>query len=128
LVRKICVHCKTREELPDDIYANIKKEIEDMPKEILEEIGKDGDLVDKKFYKGAGCTRCGYTGYNGRIAIAEIIEINDEIKKVVADKNKLLTQEEVQKNQSFISIKQDGLIKIIRGETTIEEVLRVIKA
>ncbi len=128
LVRKICSYCKVREELPDNIFVDIKKEIEDMSKEILEEIGKDGDLVDKKFYKGAGCTRCGNTGYNGRIAIAEIIEINDDIKKIIADKNKLLTIEDVQKNQSFVSIKQDGLIKILQGKTTIEEVLRVIKS
>lgn len=128
LVRKICSYCKIKEDLPEDVFADIKKEIEKMPKEVLEEIGKDGDLADKQFYKGAGCPRCGQTGYNGRLAIAEIIEISNDVKKIIADKNRILSIEDIQKNQSFVSIKQDGLVKVLKGETTIEEVLRVIKS
>jgi type IV pilus assembly protein PilB len=127
LVRKICPDCKVNENLPEDIFLDIKKEIENLPNEVLEEIGSQEDLKNKNFYKGAGCPRCGNTGYRGRIAIVEMIEVNNETKKIIYNKNKIFDIEEIKKNQFFISIKQDGIIKCLQGLTTIEEVFRVIK-
>jgi type IV pilus assembly protein PilB len=108
LVRKICTACKTEYE-PD--YA-LKKEI-----------GLEN--ADYKFYKGKGCTVCNNTGYKGRMAIYEIMPINEQIRKAIASN---LPTDEIKKiavDSGMQTLRQSGIKKIIEGITTIEEVLNV---
>lgn len=127
LARKICPYCKVEDKLPKEIIDDIKLEIKDMPEEIFkEELG--GINIDKVvFYKGKGCPRCGNSGYSGRVAVVEAIEVNDQIRSIIMEGVKNLKIEDVKNNQDFTSMKQDGIIKAIKGMTTMEEVLRVIK-
>ena len=87
------------------------------------------DFINKLvFYKAIGCPRCENTGYLSRTSVSEAIEINDELKKIINDGSHGLTMEVIRKSQDFISIKQDGYLKAAKGETTIEEILRVIES
>jgi len=86
----------------------------------------EADMKNLKFYKGNGCLYCGNMGYKGRIALAEVLDITDEIKEVIAEGKKILTLEEIRKSQQFITIKEDGIIKVLLGLTTMKEVLRVL--
>jgi type IV pilus assembly protein PilB len=128
LVRKICKYCKQEEIMPLKMLNEIEEDIKTLPKTILEE--NDLDLLkalDKlKFYKGVGCARCGNTGFKGRMAIIEILEVNKKIQEFIMNKT-ILKLEDVVSNQNFTTMKQDGLIKSLRGETTLGEVLRVIR-
>ncbi len=129
LARKICSHCKKEEKLPEGILADMEEEIKNMPASIMKESAKDfTDLRKTVFFKGSGCVRCGNSGYSGRIAIVEVFDIDDKIKDIIMDKNKNLRFKDIKENQDFISMKQDGIIKVLRGETTMEEILRVIKS
>ncbi len=131
LGRRICPFCKEETILPTDILDDIKKEISKIPAETIKEGLPDLDLnkINKTvFYKGKGCPRCGNTGYSGRIALAEVFDVNDKIKAIIMEmsKGRSLTLEDVLASQKFITMKQDGILKVLRGLTTMEEILRVI--
>ncbi|MBI2459628.1 MAG: type II/IV secretion system protein [Parcubacteria group bacterium] len=126
LGRKICQYCKTEHKLPEDVITDIKKELAITPPAAIKEMMPDFDLKKMKFYKGRGCTRCGLTGYIGRIALAEVLDINDKIKEIIMNNKANLTVDDLVKNQNFITMKQDGIIKVLLGLTTMEEVLRTI--
>ena len=121
LVRRICVNCITSYELSDEMREVIKKQMTEL-KLILE-----GNLP-KLLYKGVGCPICGFTGYKGRLAIYEVLNVNESIRKIIISENFSLDQlkEEARKN-GMMTMFEDGLRKAERGMTTIEEILRVIK-
>jgi type II secretory ATPase GspE/PulE/Tfp pilus assembly ATPase PilB-like protein len=81
-----------------------------------------------KTYKAVGCPRCENTGYSSRVAIAEVIDINEQLKEMINDGSKDLNLEAVKKTEDFVTIKQDGIIKVLQGVTTLEEILRVIES
>jgi len=127
LTRKICEHCRTEEKnISPDFIAGVKEEIKKMPAGVIEEFLPKFNPDNLIFYKGAGCPHCGQSGYNGRLAIAEVIDVNDKIKEIIIDRSKNLKIEDIVKNQKFISMKQDSVIKILMGLTSVEEVLRVL--
>ncbi|MFP4350682.1 MAG: type II secretion system ATPase GspE [Thermodesulfobacteriota bacterium] len=109
LVRVLCTECKEAY-IPDDI--------------MLEGIGITHEqLKHHTLYRARGCPTCFHTGYRGRVAILEIMELDERLKSVVLktyDSN-------VIKNEAkgMVTLRQAGLQKILDGMTTIEEVLRV---
>lgn len=128
LVRKICEFCKEEvNDIPEKIIDQVKKTIVEvnpihLPKELQDMIHRE----DYKFYRGRGCPRCGDSGYQGRIAIVEILSMNDDLKKVL-ENGKLEEIEKVFIEQGLPNMQQDGVIKVLQGKTTMEEVLRVSK-
>ena len=124
LVRKICLKCKAEDKLPPDVEKNLKEHLSTIPDEAF--YGE----VDKNsftFYKGKGCANCGQTGYKGRLSIAEAIHVTRGFKDIIA---KGFDRAEVDKElakQNFITMEQDGVIKVLLGMTTVEEIMRVSK-
>jgi general secretion pathway protein E len=111
LVRKICVHCKTEENVPASI---------------LEELGNFVPK-DAKFYTGKGCKECNDSGYMGREMICEVLNISDNMSSLIAkgaSKEKMLEQAT---SDGFIGIFENGIQKALDGITSIEEILRVAK-
>jgi type IV pilus assembly protein PilB len=127
LVRKICPYCKVSIEVPKEIEEEINIELSRLPIKIKEIEFANKELEQYAFYRGQGCPRCANTGYSGRIAISEVVEINDALKKIVFEDNKNIIEKDLIATQDFVSMKQDGIIKVIKGITTYEEVLRVIR-
>jgi len=125
LVRRICANCKQETGVPDDV----KKEVLDELAEVREEAEALGaKLVDTPaFYKGAGCVYCGGSGYTGRIAIAEVLEISPEMKEIIMSGSRTSDINEELKRQHFINFRQEGFIKVLLGITTVEEVMRVTR-
>jgi type IV pilus assembly protein PilB len=125
LVRRICTECKQEIKMLPSILAFVRSQVEKLPKEEVEKYGLD--LADGfHTYAGAGCDACANSGYKGRIAIFEALEVDREVKEIIAEHNG--SEAEVQKyaeNQGMITIKQDGIIKVLLGLTTLEEVERV---
>lgn len=109
LVRKICPNCKT---------------------EYKAEIGEKKALgypIDQELnlYKGEGCEKCTFTGYKGRIGIYEILKVTKSIRDLI---NKGATEEELFKKARELgmeTMKEDAASKVIAGETTVDEMLRV---
>ena len=128
LIRKICEHCKEPftpdEATTKDIYAMVNTEKMEalFAKHIKNKKGKTTE-----FFRGKGCRRCNNSGYKGRIGIYEILEIEDEIQKLINARASAIEIKDYAHKQNMITIFQDGLIKAKQGITTIEEVLRVTR-
>lgn len=128
LSRKICKKCKKEYELPEKMKEKIQDELKKIPISSLKAIlGDEFDLNNLTFYKGTGCNYCGNTGYKGRVALVEVLDLKDDIKESIMNKKRRLSVDDVQKGQVFTTMKQDGIIKALQGITSIEEVLRVIE-
>ncbi len=125
LVRKICAECKEELKLPDNIRKEVDEELKTIPKNIWP---AELDPKNLKFYHGRGCVKCGQTGYKGRVAIAEVLEATDNLKNIIAA-NKL-DGDEVKKEflaQNMSDIKQDAVLKALKGVTTVEEIMRATR-
>jgi len=112
LVRKLCMYCR--------------EPYQPLP-EVMKEKGLTRFLKNDQLtlYHAKGCKECGDIGYSGRLAIIEFLVMNDAIRKMVMEhKESGLIQEEAVRG-GMLSIYQDGLAKVARGMTTLEEVLRV---
>ena len=108
-------------------------ELKILPEKVIKTEMPDFTSVDNMFnqykvFKAVGCQRCENTGYASRVSISEVIEINEALKDMINNGDENLSIEAVRKTEDFISIKQDGIIKVFQGFTTMEEVLRVIES
>ncbi|MFA5622991.1 MAG: GspE/PulE family protein [Candidatus Dojkabacteria bacterium] len=92
----------------------------------LPQIGPDGKPIIH-LYKGAGCDRCGGSGYSGRIGIFEVLDVNEKISRMVMENVTAQDIETEAKKNGMITMTQDGYLKVLEGITSIEEVLRVSK-
>ena len=127
LARKICPHCKEEFEIPKDILEEVKAKINDIDKKYINKIIKGFNPEKLIFYHGKGCPRCGNSGYSGRVSVVEVLDINKKLKRLIFDGNRDLSMEQILSTQEFITIKQDGILKVLQGITTMEEVMRVMK-
>jgi len=119
LVRKICERCKKEVKLSSKIKEELEKKLDEIPEE------KKDIPKEIKIYKGEGCKYCGREGYKGRIAIFEVLEITPEMREIIARQPSIDKIREEAHEQKMITMEQDGILKMLRGITTYEEVLRV---
>lgn len=131
LVRVICPDCKVEKPVDADIAKSLQKQFNlDALMEVLTKLDLTNgakSFEDLKFYHGEGCEKCSKTGYKGRIGVHEIMENTPEIEELIV---KRATSQDIEKQaiaQGMITMWQDGFIKAVAGQTTIEEILRVTK-
>jgi len=125
LLRRICEQCKEEQKIPSNIVKNVEKMLENVTPE---EIAKYGiDLSNGlKFYHGKGCEACGQLGLKGRVAIYEVIYVDDDIQEVITAKNgDVLALEKVIRGKNILELKQDGILKVLLGLTTMAELERI---
>ncbi|MCW1929939.1 MAG: GspE/PulE family protein [Candidatus Kerfeldbacteria bacterium] len=122
LVRRVCDNCRKQITLPVELESEVLLAVQDVSKDVLPE-GVTLNLP-LKLYKGDGCQKCEHTGYKGRVAIAELLVVNDTIKEMIVNRtvNSVAMMQQAQKDQTMISLRQDGILKALQGLTTIEEV------
>ena len=77
------------------------------------------------FYKGKGCATCNFTGMKGRVAIYEVMPITEELRTAILRNAPTAELRELARSQGMKSLRQSGLLKVLDGTTTVEEVLRV---
>jgi len=125
LVRRICSDCREEVEIPASILKFVHSQVDSVAKKEIEKYKLD---ISAGFhmYKGKGCDACGQTGYKGRVAIFEALEIDAGMREIIAEHNGSEADvQEYANKQGMISIKQDGMLKVLLGLTTLEEVERV---
>jgi len=120
LVRKICDNCKKKTEIPPAVLRHVKKDLEALPTGKLKNI----NLESLVFYKGDGCSQC-TDGYRGRIGIYEVLTMSEKIEALAVSKAPASEIKKTAIEGGMITMSQDGLIKALKGITTIDEVLRV---
>ena len=117
LVRRLCQKCRQSYQPSAD-----------EAKKIQEELGKDSPPKGvKKLYKAKtkGCSTCDGIGYQGRVGLYELIEITKEMKELINQRASSLEIEKLAQKQGMITMRQDGLLKVVEGLTSLEEINRV---
>ena len=112
LVRRICQACRREATISDD------------HREFLEMRG----LQPSQVFEGAGCAKCRSTGYSGRVGIYELLVIDDALRDVIARNPNVTEFRRICIERGMVSLRDDGLSKVSRGLTTIEEILRVTES
>jgi len=123
LARKICERCKTQINLPPEVEAELRKEIMNIPD--IHRAHIDLSAPKLTFYKGRGCLRCNDTGYSGRVAVAELIRFNEDLRQLISEGFPIEKVQAEIKRQKLMNIRQDAILKALEGLTTIEEVMRI---
>lgn len=111
LVRKICTYCKESFEMdPDE----------------LERLGLATGATGKiKLYRGKGCVKCRGTGYHGRTGIFEVLPISESIKQMTSGETDIGAIRGQARKEGMASLREDAVNKLLLGETTYQEVLKV---
>ncbi len=112
LVRTLCPNCK-QPHTPDEAEC-----------EILNVDFHSAPTIYKA--KVGGCDQCGGAGYKGRVAVAEILEFNEELDEVVARGGTKIELKNIAVRQGFKSMKDDGILKVLEGKTTLEALAKVV--
>lgn len=122
LVRKVHIDCVESYEPSADIYDAINRQLLDL--------GLDPKMIKlpKLFYRGRGCQACGGTGFLGRMGIFEVLNVSENIRRLIISKEfNLDNLKKMARQEGMLMMFEDGLQKVERGLTTIEEVFRVIR-
>jgi len=111
LVRVICTYCKTRVRYPDSY---------------LEESGLNPDeWRDVPFHEGNGCFECGGTGFRGRTAIHELLDLSEQIRELILDKRPGSEIRRVAREEGMTFLRENALDKVKAGTTTLKEINKV---
>jgi len=122
LTRKICTNCKEQVQLSPEQLEFVKKVASAIPAESGEVVAAE---TEWKFFKGKGCDACNKSGYKGRLGIYEILTMSDEIKASMSEQISEYQVRELAKKQGMTTMQQDGILKVLDGLTTVDEILRV---
>ncbi len=111
LVRVICTHCKRQA-----VY----------PEAYLEDSGLHGaEWKDVRLFEGKGCFECGGTGFRGRTAICELLDLSERIREMILDKRPTSEIKRVAREEGMIFLRESGLEKVRHGVTTLKELNKV---
>jgi len=113
LARRLCEHCKTPEEVP---------------RAALEEEGFTDQQITEGFtlYKAVGCDQCS-DGYKGRVGIYQVMKLSEEMGQIIMNNGNALDLAQQAQKEGVNDLRQSGLLKVMQGITSLEEVNRVTK-
>lgn len=112
LIRRLCVHCKVQEQPSEDMT------------EFLEMQGMD----TKEMWVSKGCDKCRKTGFSGRVGIYELLVVDDQLRDIVARNPNVAEFRRLCLERGMVSLRNDGMRKVRKGLTTVQEVIRVTEA
>ena len=112
LIRKLCPSCKKGAIAAPEIVKKLR----------LQRFAPKGDIV---LYQPIGCSACSHTGYRGRLAIIEFLPMTDPIRKLIMAHEEAGTIQKLAITEGMQTLYENGLVKVIEGITTLEEVMRV---
>lgn len=122
LVRVLCSNCKKKISPKAGTRKLILDEIENLPEAVKQDL-----KISKSFviFEPSGCKKCNGTGYSGRTGVYEVLEMTPELAEIVSKEPSEAKIAEEAKRQDMVTMKQDGIMKVLEGITSVEEVLRM---
>ena len=121
LVREICKKCGKLEKVPHQILNKLKQGLRGVPKEVRVPRLNEG----LKAPQPKGCRDCNFTGYRGRTGIFEAFLVDEGMEKFILQNPSISALRKEAIKRGMVTMQQDGLIKVLNGVTTIEEVERI---
>lgn len=122
LVRKICQSCKKEVNMPQGLRDKFAKEIEEI--ERLSPADTSRVKTPLTFFQGIGCAQCSGKGYRGRLGIYEVLVMTEAIEDLTLNRASNLEIQNQAQKEGMLTMYQDGILKVINGITTLDEVLR----
>jgi type IV pilus assembly protein PilB len=110
LVRRVCANCKQQVQLNDEVMRELQLD----PK----------DATKATFLEGAGCVDCNNTGYRGRQGIYEVMPMTSKLRDLVLERASAGAIKKMAISEGMLTLRRDGLMKLMRGLTTVEEILK----
>ncbi len=120
LVRRICQNCVESYPITNEVIGVIKTQLSQEELSRIE--------LPKRIFKGRGCNVCNLSGYRGLIAIFEVLKVSEGIKNLIVERAPALKIKQAAIKEGLTTMFGDGLLKAESGITTIDEVLRVVRA
>lgn len=120
LVRRLCPDCKKKEKPDKEELKTIENALKEMPAQYKKKVSKEIAV-----WKPVGCEKCNQIGYKGRIGIYEAFLVDDRVEKLILKKPSEGDLKEEMKRQEMITMFQDGILKMLEGTTSLEELVRV---
>ena len=111
LVRQICPHCKVEAEVPGELLAESGLELE--------------DVEGRSFYEGAGCLECNGTGFHGRTAISELLDLSDRIRELILERRPASEIKRAAREEGMTFLRESALARVFDGVTTLREINKV---
>jgi len=126
LVRILCSACKQKKELSGDLEKYVLDKISHLPSDERKKVKIERPLT---VFQPVGCKKCNNTGYSGRLGIFEVFEMNDNLEQLIlsrdseheASEHEILVEA---RKQGMLTMEEDGILKVLEGLTSIEEVMR----
>ena len=115
LARRLCNHCAEPVENPEMIIKEHN----------LEKLSKQFGLKNLSLRQPVGCAKCSHTGFKGRVAIIEYLRCDDQLRMIPKDDKFLINAKRYNREQGFRDLIEDGILKVLQGKTTIDEIYRV---
>lgn len=119
LVRKLCPKCKKAKKPDAKEKKFIEENLSHMPAKYKKHLPKELTI-----FEPGGCQKCNF-GYKGRVGIFEAILINNEVERIILKGPSQIQMQDVQRSQEMLTMTEDGVLKILSGITSIDEVIRV---
>jgi type II secretory ATPase GspE/PulE/Tfp pilus assembly ATPase PilB-like protein len=111
LVRKICDHCKREMKYSDEMIVESGLEL--------------AEFRGRTFYEGAGCIECNGTGFHGRAAISELLDLSDRIRTMILDRRPASEIKKAAHEEGMTFLRESALLKVKEGQTTLREINKV---
>ena len=119
LLRRICENCK----YPVVIEATVREELD----QVVNSLNQKGiQVTADQIYGAKGCEKCANTKFQGRVAVAEVLVVNDRIRSLILAGKSAQEIFNFASQEGFINIKEDGILKVLQGQTTLEEVWKTL--
>ena len=128
LIRKICPHCLEEYTPRQETWPEVVKVLAPNESKLDAKIQEKLKAGEPTLVKGSGCGACNKTGFLGRQVIIEVLVPDEEIESLITKKASIAEFEKTARDQGMITMEQDGLIKVLNGSTTVEEVWRVTRS
>lgn len=122
LLPKLCQYCKISYDAPAPIQELVLKELRLLSDLAREKAGLTREEHSIQLFKSSGCADCGKSGVKGRVAAFETLVVDSELEKIIMERPSESTLRKVAQKQGMITLRQDGILKALRGIVNIESV------
>ena len=120
------VDCVLAQRLARTAVPGLQAGVRARSKQVLIDAGFAADNLPEIVYRAGGCKKCGSTGYRGRLGVHEVLLMSEEISRLTVEEATAEEIKQVAVEQGMLTLRQDGLEKVRMGQTSIEEIVRVI--
>ncbi len=124
LVRRLCQNCRQPVEMSAELKDKVEKFLAKMPEKINKSQYFDNGKLNAKVFKAKGCEKCSGFGYKGRVGVFELLRIEEDLERLIIDRAVEAEIKDLAFKKGFITMQQDGVLKALAGQTTIDEVER----